>query len=203
MTDSISSRNSQVAPTCPSRHAGRALQMLAVQTGDVVDVWEAMRKIIASAPDGADAALLLSLAMSHTRDRPGAGEAVSSASRKQATLDRGLGVGQWVSPAIEGRHEAGLVAWLILVTNLIVAMRGSRLNAPSIRSPDVGPDESREMSGQRSGDGRGQGRQARDLAVLGTVIQVPVVDAAARQGRGRRSGLAGRAIGLDCRPDVT
>ena len=46
-----------------------ALEMLAVETGDFSEVKEAMRKIIASAPEGADTALLLSRALAHAGDR--------------------------------------------------------------------------------------------------------------------------------------
>ena len=46
-----------------------ALEMLSVEAGDVVDVKDAMRKIIASAPEGADIAFLLSRALAHAGDR--------------------------------------------------------------------------------------------------------------------------------------
>ena len=46
-----------------------ALEMLAVEAGDVVDVKDAMRKIIVSAPEGADIAFLLSRALAHAGDR--------------------------------------------------------------------------------------------------------------------------------------
>ena len=46
-----------------------ALEMLDVQAGDVADVKDAMRKIIASAPEGADVAFLLSRALAHAGDR--------------------------------------------------------------------------------------------------------------------------------------
>jgi hypothetical protein len=46
-----------------------ALEMLAVHTGDFVEVKHAMRKIIASAPEGADVAFLLSRALAHAGDR--------------------------------------------------------------------------------------------------------------------------------------
>ena len=46
-----------------------ALEMLDVQAGDVADVKYAMRKIISSAPDGADIAFLLSRALAHAGDR--------------------------------------------------------------------------------------------------------------------------------------
>jgi hypothetical protein len=48
--------------------------MLAVEAGDVVDVKDAMRKIIASAPEGADIAFLLSRALAHAGDRARASE---------------------------------------------------------------------------------------------------------------------------------
>ena len=51
-----------------------ALEMLAVEAGDVVDVKDAMRKIIASAPEGADIAFLLSRALAHAGDRARASE---------------------------------------------------------------------------------------------------------------------------------
>jgi hypothetical protein len=41
-------------------HQRLALEMLTIQTGDVAEVKQAMRKIIASAPEGADVALMLS-----------------------------------------------------------------------------------------------------------------------------------------------
>lgn len=50
-------------------HERLALAMLAVEGGDVADVEEAMRKIIASAPAATDVALLLSLALAHAGDR--------------------------------------------------------------------------------------------------------------------------------------
>lgn len=50
-------------------HERLALELLAVEAGDIADVKEAMRKIIASAPDGANVALLLSRALSRARDR--------------------------------------------------------------------------------------------------------------------------------------
>jgi Protein of unknown function (DUF2510) len=46
-----------------------ALEMLAVQTGDFAEVKDAMRKIIESAPEGADVAFLLSRALAHAGDR--------------------------------------------------------------------------------------------------------------------------------------
>jgi hypothetical protein len=46
-----------------------ALEMLAVQTGDVAEVKDAMRKIIESAPEGAGVAFLLSRALAHAGER--------------------------------------------------------------------------------------------------------------------------------------
>ena len=55
-------------------HERLALAMLAVEAGDVADVEDAMRKIIASAPAATDVALLLSLALAHAGDRALTGE---------------------------------------------------------------------------------------------------------------------------------
>jgi thioredoxin-like negative regulator of GroEL len=46
-----------------------ALEMLAVEAGDFAEVKDAMRKIIASAPEEADVAFLLSRALAHARDQ--------------------------------------------------------------------------------------------------------------------------------------
>jgi hypothetical protein len=50
-------------------HERLALAMLAVEASDVADVKDAMMKIIASAPEATDVALLLSLAIAHAGDR--------------------------------------------------------------------------------------------------------------------------------------
>ena len=50
-------------------HERLALAMLAVEAGDVADVKDAMVKIISSAPDATDVALVLLLAISHATDR--------------------------------------------------------------------------------------------------------------------------------------
>ena len=52
-------------------HERLALAMLAVEAGNLAEVRDAMRKIVASAPGGTDVALLLSRALG-TRRRPGA-----------------------------------------------------------------------------------------------------------------------------------
>ena len=46
-----------------------ALKMLAVQTGNFIEVKDAMRTIIASAPEGVNVAFLLSRALAHAADR--------------------------------------------------------------------------------------------------------------------------------------
>ena len=50
-------------------HERLALAMLAVEAGNLADVRDAMRKIVASAPGGTDVALLLSRALGHAEDR--------------------------------------------------------------------------------------------------------------------------------------
>jgi hypothetical protein len=51
------------------KHERLALALLAVEVGDVADVEDAMRKIIASAPAATDVAMLLCLALAHAGDR--------------------------------------------------------------------------------------------------------------------------------------
>jgi hypothetical protein len=63
-------------------HERLALEMLAAETGDVMDVRDAMVKILASAADGAGEALMLSLAMSRARILCVAGDEAKSRSRK-------------------------------------------------------------------------------------------------------------------------
>jgi hypothetical protein len=52
------------------KHERLALELLAAAAGDAADVRAAMSKTIAAAPEGADVALLLSVAMAHTVQRP-------------------------------------------------------------------------------------------------------------------------------------
>lgn len=68
------------------QHERLALALLAVEAGDVADVEDSMRKIIASAPAATDVALLLSLALAHAGDRALTGEmpTCSSAGRQEA-----------------------------------------------------------------------------------------------------------------------
>jgi len=77
-------------------HERLALALLAVEAGDFADVKEAMKEIIASAPDGADVALILSLALAHAGDRALSGQASVPLSRNGGSprggsaLDRSL-----------------------------------------------------------------------------------------------------------------
>jgi hypothetical protein len=75
---------SGVADLSFDEHQYLALEMLAVQTGDAAGVKEAMRKIIDSAPQGTDVALILSLAMSRAGDRMGADQPAEPGSRRWA-----------------------------------------------------------------------------------------------------------------------
>ncbi|MEO8108148.1 MAG: hypothetical protein ABI720_12615 [Actinomycetes bacterium] len=86
-----------------------ALDMLAVEAGDYADVKDAMRKVIASAPDGADVAFLLSRALAHAGDRvlvPRGGEPGSA----------GLGGRSpsrwWVAAAVPFLGAAAMFWWL-------------------------------------------------------------------------------------------
>jgi Protein of unknown function (DUF2510) len=85
--------------------------MLAVQTGDFAEVKDAMRKIIASAPEGADVAFLLSRALAHAGDR---------ALKRDAPLplsweaeDAQLGQGSFLVSS--NHHEASSRWWVAAV----------------------------------------------------------------------------------------
>jgi hypothetical protein len=130
VTASMSSRKPQRRGTVSradvsfEEHERLALEMLAVETGDVADVKNAMRKIIASAPDGANVALLLSLALSRASDRVLAGEAPKPPSREVRSPrlrrrswpvgpnhERALSRG-WVAAAMPFFGLAALFWWL-------------------------------------------------------------------------------------------
>jgi len=92
MTSSISSED----------YERLALEMLAVEAGDFADVKDAMRKIIASAPDGADVAFLLSRALAHAGDRASKGE------RSMSPNDQGTPSRWWVTAAVPFLGAAAL-----------------------------------------------------------------------------------------------
>ena len=75
----------------PEHYEHLALEMLAVEAGDVVDVKDAMRKIIASAPRGADIAFLLSRALAHAGDRALTSEAHLPSSWEEASAQHDHG----------------------------------------------------------------------------------------------------------------
>ena len=100
-----------------------ALEMLAVEAGDVVDVKDAMRKIIASAPEGADIAFLLSRALAHAGDRARTseplplsrepGSAQSDHGALPATPNEGTGPSRWwATAAAPFLGAAVLFGWL-------------------------------------------------------------------------------------------
>ena len=93
-----------------------ALEMLAVEAGDVAEVKDAMRKIIASAPEGADVAFLLSRALARAGDRALAGEAPRPLSRNLGcNLRWNLGDGPsmwWVAAAAPFVVAAAMFGWL-------------------------------------------------------------------------------------------
>ena len=108
----------------PEQYERLALKMLAVEAGDVVDVKEAMRKIIASAPEGADIAFLLSRALAHAGDRALTGEAPLPLSREEGStqpdheyLHVGPNKGRrrarcWAAAAAPSLGAAALLGWL-------------------------------------------------------------------------------------------
>ena len=88
-----------------------ALEMLAVATGDFVDVKDAMRKIIESAPEGADVAFLLSRALAHAGDRVLTRDAPLHLSWEATTAE--LGEGSF--PASSDHQEATSLWWAAAV----------------------------------------------------------------------------------------
>ena len=89
------------ADLTPEMYERLALEMLAVQSGDFVEVKDAMRKIIESAPEGADVAFLLSRALAHAGDRTPKRDAPSHLSW-QATNAQ---LGRSSSPATSDHHD--------------------------------------------------------------------------------------------------
>ncbi len=96
------------ADPSPAEYERWALEMLAVEAGDVADVKDAMRKIIASAPEGADVAFLLSRALARAGDRALAAEAPQP-------LSWNLGDGPsmwWVAAAAPFVVASAMFGWL-------------------------------------------------------------------------------------------
>jgi Protein of unknown function (DUF2510) len=88
-----------------------ALEMLAVQTGDFAEVKDAMRKIIESAPEGADIAFLLSRALAHAGDRALKRDAPLPLSWEAGNAQ----LGQGPYPVSSNHHEASSRWWVAAV----------------------------------------------------------------------------------------
>ena len=85
--------------------------MLAVQSGNFVEVKDAMRTIIASAPEGADVAFLLSRALAHAGDRALKRDAPSHLSWEAETAQ----LGQGSIPVSSDHHDAPSRWWVAAV----------------------------------------------------------------------------------------
>ena len=105
------------ADLSPEGYERLALEMLDVEAGDVADVKDAMRKIIASAPDGADVAFLLSRALAHAGDR-----AVTSGATSPLSWELGsLRPDHDPLPLSGKQNEGPTMWWVAAVAPLLVA----------------------------------------------------------------------------------
>lgn len=106
-------------------HVRLASELLAVETGNAAEVREAMREIIASAPEAMDVALVLSLALARTGDRAfrsvGPNVLVSREWESARLSQRSCPVGPshepmpsrwWAAAAMPLLGSAALFAWL-------------------------------------------------------------------------------------------
>jgi hypothetical protein len=112
------------ADLSPVGYERLALEMLAGKAGDVAEVKDAMRKIIASAPEGADIAFLLSRALAHAGDRALASGAPLPLSWEPGSLQRDpetwqmswkqseRPTGWWVAAAVPVLVAAAMFGWM-------------------------------------------------------------------------------------------
>jgi hypothetical protein len=92
----------------PEVYERLALEMLAVQSGDFVEVKEAMRTIIKAAPEGADVAFLLSRALAHEGDRALKPDVPSHLSWEATNAQ----LGQGSIPVSSDHHQAPSRWWV-------------------------------------------------------------------------------------------
>jgi len=105
----------------PEVYERLALEMLAVQSGDFVEVKGAMRTIIESAPEGVDVAFLLSRALAHAGDRALKRDAPSHLSWETTNAQLGQGPIPMSSDHHDGRSRwwvASLTPFLALAAML-------------------------------------------------------------------------------------
>jgi hypothetical protein len=103
------------ADLSPEVYERIALEMLAVQSGDLVEVKEAMRTIIESAPEGADVAFLLSRALAHAGDRA----LISDAPLHLSWEGEYAQLGQGAIPVSSDRHDGRSRWWVASVAPLL------------------------------------------------------------------------------------
>jgi hypothetical protein len=99
----------------PEVYERLALEMLAVQSGDFVEVKGAMRTIIESAPEGADVAFLLSRALAHAGDRA----LISDAPLHVSWEGEYAQLGQGSIPVSSDHHDAPSRWWVASVAPLL------------------------------------------------------------------------------------
>ena len=124
------------ADVSPAEYERLALEMLAVEAGEVADVKDAMRKIIASAPEGADVAFLLSRALAHAGDRALTGEVPLPQSWALATR---RGRESW--PASSNLGDVPSMWWVAAAAPFVVAaVMFGWLGDLSLQTPKDGSD---------------------------------------------------------------
>ena len=99
----------------PEVYERLALEMLAVQSGDFVEVKGAMRTIIESAPEGVDVAFLLSRALAHAGDRALKRDAPSHLSWETTNAQ----LGQGPIPMSSDHHDGRSRWWVAAGASLL------------------------------------------------------------------------------------
>jgi|GEM_PF-1405270 len=121
----------------PEGYERLALEMLAGMAGGVAEVKDAMRKIIASAPEGADVAFLLSRALAHAGDR-----ALTSGTPLPLTGQLGGLQRDPEAWQMSWKHSEGPTMWWVAaaVPFLVAAAMFGWMGELAVQTPEDGSD---------------------------------------------------------------